>query len=269
MSVNNIRSRAWCLTINDPTEGETELLKGYQAAYIIVGDELSPTTNKKHYQIYLRMENAKSFTKMKKEFPRAHIEKAIGDDLQNKKYCSKEKVLFERGTPSTQGKRTDLHNMVEMIQETPRMEHIIDNVSNLQAIRTAEKLLVYKEPKRTWKPKVLWFCGPTGVGKSKLAYELCPNAYTAMDTGAWWEGYDGHEEVIIDDMRKDFLKFHQLLKLLDRYPYRIEVKGGSRQFLARTIIITSCYSPYEMFDTREDIQQLLRRIDKIKYDNYI
>jgi len=145
------------------------------------------------------------------------------------------------------------------------MSVIIDHVSNLQGIRTAEKLLVYKEPKRTWKPKVLWFCGASGTGKTKMAFELCPDAYMAMDTGQWWEGYDGHSEVIIDDMRKDFLKFHQLLKLLDRYPYRVEQKGSSRQFLAKTIIITSCYSPDQMYDTREDIYQLLRRIDKIKY----
>jgi len=85
-----------------------------------------------------------------------------------------------------------------------------------------------------------------------------------MDTGEWWEGYDAHEEVIIDDMRKDFLKFHHLLKLFDRYPYRVQFKGGSRQFLAKTIIVTTCYSPEEMFNNREDIQQLLRRINTIK-----
>lgn len=265
---NNHRARAWCLTINNPCDEDRKKLEAYEAEYIIVGDEVS-STDTPHYQIYFRLKNAKTFSKIKKEFPNAHIERAEGNDTQNKSYCSKERVLFETGTPSNAGKRTDLEKCTELIQECPRMSVIIDNVSSLQSIRTAEKLLIYKEPKRTWKPKVLWFCGPTGVGKSKLAYELCPDAYTAMDTGAWWEGYDGHEEVIIDDMRKDFLKFHQLLKLLDRYPYRVEVKGGSRQFLAKTIIITSCYSPDQMFDTREDIQQLLRRIDRIKYDGYI
>ena len=85
-----------------------------------------------------------------------------------------------------------------------------------------------------------------------------------MDTGKWWEGYDAQEYVIIDDMRGDFLKFHQLLKLLDRYPYRVETKGSTRQFLATHIFITSSYHPEEMFSTREDIQQLLRRIDEIK-----
>ena len=64
-------------------------------------------------------------------------------------------------------------------------------------------------------------------------------------------------------MRKDFCKFHELLRYLDRYPVQLETKGGTRQLLARNIVITSCYPPEQLFDTREDIQQLIRRIDFI------
>ena len=264
-ALNHCRSRSWVMTINNPTEDDKALLDALEAEYMIVGREhfndpdLTP-----HFQCYIRWKYAKSFLKMKKMFPKAHIEVAGGGDQHNKKYCSKEEVLIEKGEPSAQGKRNDLAVINEIIQENPSMDFVIDNVTSLQAIRTAEKLLVYREPTRRWKTEVLWFYGPTGAGKSRKAYELHPEAYTAMDTGQWWEGYDGHEVVIIDDMRRDFLKFHQLIKLFDRYPYRVECKGGSRQFLAKTIIVTSCYSPEEMFDTREDIKQLLRRITKIK-----
>jgi len=129
----------------------------------------------------------------------------------------------------------------------------------------AECILKYHEPKRTDKPYVRWFWGATGTGKSKLAYEILGDeCYTCLSTGKWFEGYDGHDNVLIDDMRKDFLKFHELLRLLDRHAFRVECKGGSRQFRATQIIITSCYAPDTLFDTREDIQQLLRRIDEIK-----
>ena len=64
-------------------------------------------------------------------------------------------------------------------------------------------------------------------------------------------------------MRRDFCKYHQLLKILDRYEYRVETKGGSRQLRARKIAITAPYPPEEMYETREDINQLLRRIDRI------
>ena len=69
-------------------------------------------------------------------------------------------------------------------------------------------------------------------------------------------------------MRKDFMKFHLLLRLLDRYSYRIQTKGSTRQFVAKTIIITAPYHPDEMYNNREDINQLIRRIDDIKEFDY-
>lgn len=86
-----------------------------------------------------------------------------------------------------------------------------------------------------------------------------------MENLKWWEGYDAHENVIIDDFRKDSIQFSSLLRLLDRYAFRVETKGASRQLLAKNIIITCPESPEELFEhTREDIKQLLRRIDEIK-----
>ena len=94
-----------------------------------------------------------------------------------------------------------------------------------------------------------------------------PDAYWCMSISKWWEGYDAHETVIINDYRKDFCKFSELLNLLDRYPYRIECKGSSRQMLAKTIVITTPKSPEETWKNRtdEDLTQLMRRIDKVLF----
>ena len=66
---------------------------------------------------------------------------------------------------------------------------------------------------------------------------------------------------------RTFCKFHELLNLLDRYPYRVECKGGSRQFTSKTIVITTPLSPEETWENRtsEDLGQLLRRIDNILF----
>lgn len=68
---------------------------------------------------------------------------------------------------------------------------------------------------------------------------------------------------MFDDMRKDTFKLHELLRILDRYPLQVEYKGGSIPFNSPKIIITSCYHPAKMYETNENIQQLLRRIDNI------
>lgn len=261
---NNPRSRSWCLTISNYTEDDIARVKGLKYKYIIIGDEIAPETETPHLQIYVNMKDATPFKTLKKKVPRAHIEVAKGNAEQNKIYCSKEKVLYEDGDLPKQGKRTDISTIKECIENGANMEECLDQIHNFQGIRIAETLMKYKERKRNKKPIVKWYYGPTGTGKSKRAWEEMPDAYSAMASSKWWEGYDADKQVIIDDFRADFCKYNELLKLLDRYPHRIECKGGSRQFLAEEIIITSCHHPEVAYNTREDIGQLLRRIDVIE-----
>ena len=65
-------------------------------------------------------------------------------------------------------------------------------------------------------------------------------------------GIRQHKHVIIDDIRKDFCTCKQMLRLIDRYPYQIEYKGGSRQFLARKIWITCPFDPETYWNSGEE-----------------
>ena len=80
----------------------------------------------------------------------------------------------------------------------------------------------------------------------------------------WWENCQGEKHVLIDDFRKDWCKFHVLLKLFDKYPIKVECKGSHYELQATTIIVTAPYPPEYMYDTREDIKQLLRRINEVR-----
>lgn len=268
MTENKKGSRAWCFTINNYTITDFEQVEAMfqDAVYGIVGQEVGESGTP-HYQGYVYFQNAKTLKRMSKYLTRAHIQVSYGSPEQNKLYCSKQdNVLLEHGELPKQGKRNDLDDIKEVIRNGGTMRQVVDIATSYQAAKMAELILKYKEPKRNWKPKVEWFFGPTGSGKTRKAFEILgEDAYVAMSTGRWWDGYDGEHNVIIDDMRKDFCKFHELLRYLDRYAMRVETKGGSRQFLAKHIIITSAFSPTQLFDTREDLQQLLRRIDNIEY----
>lgn len=256
----------WFITLcNYTSEEYSDLMKEVELArYLVVGEEICPTTQTPHYHAFIYYKNDRSFSKMKKLFPRAHIE-VCKKPKECREYCMKDGDYVEFGEMIHQGKRNDLQEVRKVLADTGKMRDVVNVATSYQSVRMAETILKYHEKPRNWKPKVYWFYGATGTGKSKTAYEILgSDCYTTLDTGKWWEGYDGHENVHIEDMRRDFMKFHQLLKLLDRYAYRIECKGGSRQFLAKNIIITSCFSPYEMYETREDIQQLIRRIDEIR-----
>lgn len=92
-----------------------------------------------------------------------------------------------------------------------------------------------------------------------------PNAYW-KPYGEWWDGYDGHEDVIIDDFY-GWLKWSFLLNLLDRYPLMLPNKGGYCECKIKRIIITSNKSPEEWYPSKEDKTPLLRRIDETTHFN--
>lgn len=261
------RFRNWFLTINNYTDKERELALSHAAKYILVGDEVGEQGTP-HLHIYIEYENNKTFTTMKKLFPRANIQAAKGSSDDCRNYLSKGVIIREDGQPRRQGARNDITSVKDMVKSGSNIRDVIDTCTSYQSIKVAEKMMVYFEPKREWLPEVRWYYGPTGTGKTRTAYnelkERYGDVYVSMDSSNWWQGYDAHKGVIIDDIRKDFCKFHILLRLLDRYPYQVETKGGSRQFLAETIIITCPYSPEQLYDTREDIEQLLRRVSYVK-----
>lgn len=260
------KSRKYCFTVNNPTDKDLEDIKrlAETASYTIVGLEKGKEGTT-HYQGFVYTANQIHFTAIKKKLPRAHIEVCKGTINQNINYCKKEgNVILEMGEAPSQGKRSDLDEARDILKRTNKMRDVVKEVSSYQAVKCAEVYLKYHEEPRKWKPEVRWYHGSTGSGKTRTAREwLGSDCYTALDTIKWWEGYDAHENVLIDDFRKDFCKFHQLLKLLDRYEYKIETKGGSRQFVAKRIAITSPYPPDEQYENREDVKQLLRRIDQI------
>jgi hypothetical protein len=79
-----------------------------------------------------------------------------------------------------------------------------------------------------------------------------------------WERYGHHETVLIDDFRGSRMKFTDLLDLLDRYEYMVEIKGGFRELISKNIVITSNKHPKDIYNlSDEDINQLIRQIDHI------
>ena len=138
-------------------------------------------------------------------------------------------------------------------------------VGNLQQIRIAEKYLTYCEEPRNWVPNVYWLYGPSGAGKSKRAREICKEDVYCKNNGTkWWDGYDNHEYVIIDDFRDSWWPITYMLALLDRYEFLVEYKGGYRQFRAKTIVVTSINHPDSMYaNTGECRNQLARRLTSV------
>lgn len=260
------RSRGWCFT---DFGLDQEKLKGIPCTYLCFGQETCPETKRQHLQGYIYFANAKTFTACQKLLPDIHLEVSKGTAEENVVYCSKEGNFFEQGERPTQGARTDILVVQEQIRNgVCNMRDVLVEATSYQSVRMAEVNLKYFEQPRNWKPRVLWFYGNAGCGKSKAAYEAGgtdPYSHTG-ETEKWWEGYDAHDVVIIDDYRPEWCSWKRFIQLIDRYPFRVECKGGSRQLRCKTIIITAPVRPEIIWANRhaEDMYQLTRRIDEVR-----
>lgn len=166
---------------------------------------------------------------------------------------------------SIQGKRKDIDAVRDLIKDGGSVRQVIETCGSYQSLSFGIKAIAYFEARRSFKTEVYWYYGSTGTGKSHMAWEEAgSDAYTPVSS-KWWEGYDGHEHVILDDIRADWCPYNMFLQLFDKYPMRIECKGGSRQFVSKKIWVTSPYPPNAFFQMSDEaITQITRRLTVIK-----
>jgi len=188
------------------------------------------------------------------------------DRESSRNYCMKMQDYFIKDKRD-QGARTDLKSVCDIVQTRGLAAAVADYPEVYVKFHSGiEKLnAFYRGIPRDQKPYVVWIYGPTGTGKTRMVYEQEKSSlWMSGKNLQWWDGYDNQDAVLFDDFRGDFCTFHYLLRVLDRYPMRVEVKGSSREFNSKRIYITSCYPPTEIYNkSDEDVKQLIRRIDEI------
>ena len=261
------RSRAFVFTINNWTDEDLNAVKALQCEYCICGAEIGEKGTP-HLQGYVYFKLQRTFKSMSKKLSRAYIAVAKGNAVQNIEYCAKQSIVYETGERPKQGKRTDLQGIVKLIDDGATMEQIVRESTSIQSVKAAEMVMKYLEKPRNFKPTVLWFYGDPGKGKTREAINILGGVgnYFRVLNGKWFDGYDKHENVLWDDFDDEEISWKRLLVLLDRYDVRVETKGGTRQFLAKKIIITSTKHPLEYYRMiNEDMGQLTRRIDEIRH----
>lgn len=236
--------------------------------YCIMGREVCPDSGENHLQCYVYFDNARSFEAIRKKMTPRHIEGAKGSPTDNKTYCSKENNFEEWGECPKQGRRVDLEDMRRRIKEEGLTDTAIaeENYESWLHYRKGHDAYRAKvEKKRNWKTEVIVCWGPTGTGKSKAFWDGYGNReYEVADCtftqGGFIGGYDGEDVVIFDDFNDTLCSMELFLRLTDRRQYRINVKGGFRNWKPKCIYITSNTNPLGWYGGDECVQ---RRISKI------
>lgn len=266
------KNKHWIFTLNNPTPAEMLLLRGYvasqHATYMSLGREVGDTGTR-HIQGFISFTNRQRLTAVKKLLPRAHWEiKAKRSTLTEAiAYTQKDGDFEEIGDrPVSQGHRSDLLAIQSELQRGTTMSGIADQffVQWVQYRRSFEAYAELQISRRTTPPKIIVLEGSTGVGKTRFAYEygaLNGGVWISNDpTLAWFDGYRQQQTAILDDFDGKGASYRQLLRITDRYPVDVPVKGSFTKWIPQTIFITTNVSIEEWFP-EDNVAPLRRRVD--------
>lgn len=267
MAPKNIRSRAWCFTLNNYTVEEYTKLQELNYSYIVLGEEVGEKKHTPHIQGYVEFKNAKSMDAFKNDVSlRLHLEKRKGTPQEASDYCKKDGCFFEDGHLSHQGRASALDQICEMVQQKKNIQEIAlyapkDYVRYNRGINAfAQSLQKDRDP--NFPPQVFWFWGKSGTGKTRTATESNSSFYI-KDSSKWWDGYNGQDAIIIDDFDPEHWPYRDFLRLLDRYPYQGQTKGGYVKINSPKIYITCEFEPKD-FWSDNCLTQVCRRISETR-----
>lgn len=241
--------------------------------YFLLVRDVAPTTYRKHLHAVIYFQNPRSWNKLREELVNRDTE-GCRSIMKSINYClSKCAIAMELGDRPEQGKRSDLDILKEdIIGARLTVDDICLNNPTIyhQYGRTLQKIeeIKNKSVSRNWKTVGVWISGETGVGKTKIVFDMFPkeDIYVwKLNDHDWQDNYNGEPIILIDDLRFE-IKFNEMLSLLDRYSYTLPRRGKApTPLLARMIIITSIWEPAMCFPRRSEedsIEQLNRRLER-------
>lgn len=112
-------------------------------------------------------------------------------------------------------------------------------------------------------PVIEIYWGESGTGKTRKALQENEDSYLLTkpngNNTVWFDGYEGQKCVILDEFY-GWVQYDLLLRLLDRYPLRVQTKGGFVEMCATKFVITSNKPWEEWYPNIDDKSALERRI---------
>lgn len=222
-------------------------------------------------QIYIELPQRIRAARARELFPGAHIEARRGSAAEASDYCRKDGDFEEYGTISNpaQGRRVDLEALHTDLQEKKSLAQISDDHfgSFLRYERSIRSYINMRVPDRQYPPTVVVYWGATGLGKTRAIYDNLPsldNLFLYPGSG-WFDGYVDQPIALFDDFSGSEFKINYLLKLLDRYPIKVPVKGSFVHWQPREIYLTSNLDPRNWYSGAhpEHVEALFRRFSFI------
>lgn len=249
-----------------------------KCSYWVIGKEVAPLTGQKHLQCYFQFKDRQRRSTLARLIPCYWAPQSKNSTAdQAAEYCKKEGDFDSGGELKPVGQEAlaagrvrggdanaERWKVARQTIENGDLKDLDDQifVVHYGAVMNIRKANMKLPPALEWVDGAspnLWLYGKSGCGKSRKARQIAPNAYSKM-CNKWWDGYQGQEDVIIDDFDIEHkVLCHHLKIWADRYPFVMEVKTGAQGIRPRRIIVTCNWSPTEIWENEKDLEPILRR----------
>lgn len=275
------KRRDWMMTMNEKTLEHYDNIINYLTSrktlnYLLVVEHIGGEN--KHYHALAQFRNPTSLC-LKKLYG-THVETVKGTIKQAYNYlmCNDEKhikdnikaeIINEFGEISFAG-GSKIKNCLMMdddeLNDLPITMYNI--VKQIKTDRENELDIndIYKSDL-----EVIYICGPSGIGKSKRAFEIIKeHNLTKFNMvkyeNGFWNGVSKNCNVALyDDFRDSHMKASEFINFIDYNKHVLNIKGGQTLNNYKLIIITSIQTPEEIYKNMDDEprQQWIRRMKLI------
>lgn len=260
-------SRNFIFTWNNYNDESEKYLRSLAAKYICYGKEIAPSTGTPHLQGYIMFNSVKTLSAAIKLLPGCHVQVAVTVEA-GINYCKKDGDVTEIGQRpmlrSEKGaKEKERWQRAKELAIDNRVEEIDADIY-LRLYPTLKKIAVdhMVSPPDLETLENTWICGPSGCGKSRSVRAEYPCAYNKDPKTRWWDGYTGQETIVIDDLDiYDKSIGGDLKRWVDHYPFPAQMKGSSVVIRPKRVIVTSQYTPEEIWDDPKTLEALNRRFN--------
>lgn len=279
------QGKYWCFTYNNPACAAEHFIRVFKAAgasYIVFGEEKAPETGTPHWQGYVEFDKLKRFGQVRRIVEGLHVEYRIGTQQQAIDYCkglsagkTPNEVVHEDGTPTPNvaGRRNDLLAAVATLKEGGIRAVAEDHPGTLVKYTRGMLFLDSVIRRRKPVPQVTLCFGPSDSGKTRYFFDNAPEDDSwvmPVSDGLWFDGYFGEKWALIDefDGRCNKVTLRVLLRVLDRYPVRVQIKGAFTPFTPEHIVITTNIHPrlwYDWTNREEQYSAMYRRFELVRW----
>lgn len=252
--------------------------------YMVISLEEHNTTEGKHIHCYVEFEqafethDARCFDISGKH---PNIETVTKTPYKTVAYVMKDGNYIEyrpENRPECPFNKMTKREKNEWLRTHDLLEAVSEGAISLLSLKSLQQnVQIYKDLARKKETRldlqIKWFYGETGTGKTRTAIQECMEKYGDYwkwnGTFQWFDGYTGQKAVIIDDFRRQEVKFNFMLQLFDIYPMKVPIKGGFVDWVPELIIVTCPVDSREAWQWRDKdgevqdwdcIEQLERRI---------